>query len=220
MRWQRQREFRWAELDPGGRLCRRPANGVGQMAQIGTAPCRTTTSPLREVRPSPRYRSGRLHNFRGGPARASHSVSHSRTITGDRPSAWTQVSSEAEVPLAEAPRHMTRTNTHPRRGHKWARAHGARPFGQWHPPNGPSPKGTGQQHWHQENSRGMGTSSVSRTPPPLYKLRQCTQLLQSLHLLYLGQGRGLRTTHTTADTHMRRPHVLNLAIQDLWDASD
>ena len=36
----------------------------------------------------------------------------------------------------------------------------------------------------------------------------------------LGQGRGLRTTHTTADTHVRRPHVLKLAIQDLWDASD
>ena len=31
---------------------------------------------------------------------------------------------------------------------------------------------------------------------------------------------GLHATHTTADTHVRRPHVLNLAIQDLWDASD
>ena len=26
--------------------------------------------------------------------------------------------------------------------------------------------------------------------------------------------------HTTADTHVSRPHVLKLATQDLWDASD
>jgi hypothetical protein len=30
----------------------------------------------------------------------------------------------------------------------------------------------------------------------------------------------LRATHTTADTHVRRPQVLKWAIQDLWDASD
>ena len=58
------------------------------------------------------------------------------------------------------------------------------------------------------------------THPPLYKLRQCAHLLRSLRLLWLGQGRGLRATHTTADTHVRRPHVLKLEIQDLWDASD
>ena len=43
----------------------------------------------------------------------------------------------------------------------WARVHGAHPFGQLHPPNGPSQKGTGQQHWHQENSQEMSISSVS-----------------------------------------------------------
>ena len=63
-------------------------------------------------------------------------------------------------------------------------------------------------------------NNVHTLPPHLYKLRQCTQLLRSLRLLYLGQGRGLRATHTTADTHVRRPHVLKWAIQDLWDASD
>ena len=45
----------------------------------------------------------------------------------------------------------------------------------------------------------------SSTPPPapLYKLRQCTELLRSLRLLYLGQGRSLRATNTTTDTHVR-----------------
>ena len=62
--------------------------------------------------------------------------------------------------------------------------------------------------------------STDEYPPNLDKLRQCTQLLRSLRPLQLGQGRGLRATHTTADTHMGRPHVLKLAIQHLWAASD
>ena len=40
------------------------------------------------------------------------------------------------------------------------------------------------------------------TPPPLYKLRQCTESLRSLRPLQLGQGRSLRATHTTTDTHV------------------
>ena len=43
-------------------------------------------------------------------------------------------------------------------------AHGAHRLGQLHsfqPPIGPSQKGTGQQHWHQENSPEMGITSVS-----------------------------------------------------------
>ena len=52
----------------------------------------------------------------------------------------------------------------------------------------------------------------------LIKLR--TQLIRSIRLLQLGQWRGLHTTHTSADTHVRRPHVLKLALQDLWDVSD
>ena len=40
-------------------------------------------------------------------------------------------------------------------------------------------------------------------PPPLYKLRQCTELLRSLRPLELGQGRSLRETHTATDTNVR-----------------
>ena len=35
-------------------------------------------------------------------------------------------------------------------------ADGAQCFGQVHPANGPSQKGTGQQNWHQENSQENG----------------------------------------------------------------
>ena len=38
---------------------------------------------------------------------------------------------------------------------------------------------------------------------------------------YCSLGKGMAcATHTTADTHVGRPHVRKLAIQDLWDASD
>ena len=74
--------------------------------------------------------------------------------------------------------------------------------------------------WRLVVGGSQGLSSRQSTPPPLYKLRQCTQLSRSLRLLWLGQRRGLRTTHTTASTHVCRPHVLKGATPDLWDASD
>ena len=38
-------------------------------------------------------------------------------------------------------------------------------------------------------------------PPPLSKLRKSTELIRSLRLLWLRQGRSLRATHTTTGTH-------------------
>ena len=57
-------------------------------------------------------------------------------------------------------------------------------------------------------------------PPPCISYANVHNYYGPYAYCSLGQGCGLRTTHTTADTHVRRPHVLKLAIQDLWDASD
>ena len=78
--------------------------------------------------------------------------------------------------------------------------------------------------WDTLSARGGGggvASPVARgTCTALHRTALRTPLLRSLRPLWLGQGRGLRATHTTANTRVRRPHVLKLAIQDLWDASD
>uniref|UniRef100_A0A7S4G5Y8 Uncharacterized protein n=1 Tax=Eutreptiella gymnastica TaxID=73025 RepID=A0A7S4G5Y8_9EUGL len=63
---------------------------------------------------------------------------------------------------------------------------GAHPFGQLHPPNGLSQKGTGQQHWHQENSPEMGITSVSCSLNLIWIVHSKMIDVQQLFIKFLG----------------------------------